>query len=120
MDNRSGEIATVSECIDHCFAFRFWCEDFAQHVDPEDMMCGLDRAFEIVSDATRLYSFLALRKLDDFLGGSNAKPDDLVATSFDLDLSALLGDVGGKLLSTQERREINKGVAHLQGNRVWN
>jgi hypothetical protein len=47
-------------------AFAMWCDDFARHVDPEEMVAGLGRAFELVSDATQLQSFLALRKLDDF------------------------------------------------------
>jgi hypothetical protein len=55
-------------------ASRLQCGDFAKHVDPDDMVAGLDRAFELVSDATRLQSFLALRKLDDFLGGVKPKP----------------------------------------------
>jgi len=110
MAKQSAQIATVCECIDHCFAFAMWCEDFAQHVDPDDMMMGLDRAFEIVSDATRLHSFLALRKLDDFLGGVKPKDDDLVAANFGLDVPAVLGDVGATLLSVDERNNINKGA----------
>jgi hypothetical protein len=69
MDAQSAQIATICECIDHCFAFALWCDDFAQHVDPDDMMMGLDRAFDLMSDATRLQSFLALRKLDDSCAG---------------------------------------------------
>lgn len=113
MDKRSAQIATVCECIDHCFSFTLWCEDFAQHVDPEDMMAGQDRAFELVSDATRLQSFLALRKLDDFFGGVRPKPGDLTASDFGIDVKSVLGDVGEKFLTKDEREMINKGVAHL-------
>jgi hypothetical protein len=113
MDDRSAQIATICECIDHCFAYAMWCDDFAQHVDPEDMVAGLDRAFELVSDATRLQSFLALRKLDDFLGGVKPKPDDLVAANFKIEVPSLLGDVGHSFLSAEERENVNKGVAHL-------
>lgn len=70
MEDRSAQIATVCECIDHCFAFAIWCDVFARTIDPEDMVWGLDRGADLVSDATRLQSFLALRKLDDFLGGA--------------------------------------------------
>jgi hypothetical protein len=77
------------------------------------MTAGLDRAFKLVSDATRLQSFLALRKLDDFLGGVKPKPDDLIAANVGIDVAAVLGDAGNKLLSTEEREMINKGVAHL-------
>jgi hypothetical protein len=90
-----------------------WCDDFAQHVDPDDMMMGLDRAFDLVSDATRLQSFLALRKLDDFFGGVRPMPDDLIAANFGIDVSSVLGDVGEKFLSVDERDNINKGAAHL-------
>ena len=113
MDKRSAQIATICECIDQCFAFALWCDDFAQHVDPDDMVMGLDRAFELVSDSTRLLSFLALRKLDDFLGGVKAKPDDLTAAALNIDVAKVLGDVGDRFLSVEERETINKGVAHL-------
>lgn len=113
MDAQSAQIATVCECIDHCFAFAMWCDDFAQHVDPDDMVMGLDRACELVSDATRLQSFLALRKLDDFLGGVKPKSDDLTAPGLGIDVPGVLGDVGDKFLTQTERDNINKGVAHL-------
>ena len=103
MDKKSAEIATICECIDHCFAFAMWCEDFAKLVDPDDMVAGLDRAFEIVSDSTRLQSFLALRKLDDFLGGVRPKASDLVAANFGIDVPSLLSGVGEKFLSPDER-----------------
>jgi len=54
-----------------------------------------------------------LRKLDDFLGGVKPKPDDLIATDFGIDVPVVLGDVGEKFLTTDERNDINKGVAHL-------
>jgi hypothetical protein len=41
MDAKSAQIATICGCIDHCFAYSIWCEDFAQHVDPDDMVMGL-------------------------------------------------------------------------------
>jgi len=113
MTDQSAQVATICECIDHCFAFTMWCDDFAQHVDSEDMIAGLDRALELVSDATRLQSFLALRKLDDFLGGVKPKPDDLIAGTIGIDAAVVLGNVGSKLLSTEEREMINKGAAHL-------
>jgi hypothetical protein len=112
MDPKAAQVATVCECIDH-FAFAMWCDDFAQHVDPDDMMIGLDRAFDLVSDATRLQSFLALRKLDDFFGGVKPKPDDLIAANFGIDVPSTLGEVGDKFLSVEERDNINKGAAHL-------
>lgn len=90
-----------------------WCDDFAGYVDPEDMVNGLDRAFDLVSDATRLHSFLALRKLDDFFDGVKPRADDLVAASFGIDGRKVLGEVGEKFLSTTERENANKGVAHL-------
>jgi hypothetical protein len=113
MDPKAAQVATVCECIDHCFAFAMWCDDFAQHVDPDDIMMGLDRALDLVSDATRLQSFLALRKLDDFFGGVKPKPDDLIAANFGIDVPSTLGEVGDKFLSVEERDNINKGAAHL-------
>jgi len=113
MEKQAAQIATVCESIDHCFAFALWCDDFAKHVDPDDMVAGLDRAFDVVSDATRLQSFLALRKLDDFLGGVKPKPGDLTAADLAIDVPSVLGDAGNKFLSVGERDNINKGVAHL-------
>jgi hypothetical protein len=113
MDPKSAQIATICGCIDHCFAFALWCDDFVQHVDPDDMMMGLDRAFDLMSDATRLQSFLALRKLDDFLRGTKSKKDDLIAEDLGVDVPTVLGNVGQTLLTADERENVNKGVAHL-------
>lgn len=113
MEERSAQLATICECIDHCFSFTIWCEDFASSVDPEDMVLGLDRGIDLVSDATRLQSFLALRKLDDFLGGVKPKLGDLIASNLGIDVPYVLGEVGEKLLTLAERENINKGVAHL-------
>lgn len=114
MENQAAKIATICGCIDHCFAYAMWCEDFAPYLDPEDMIWGLDRAAELLSDATRLQSFLALRKLDDFFGGVKPKPGDLTAADFGLDVPSVLGDLGTTFLSKEDEREkINKGVAHL-------
>ena len=114
ISSRTAQIGTVCECIDHCFSFSLWCEDFARRVDPEDMTSGLHRAFDVISDATRLKSFLALRKLDAFLGGG-AKPqsDDLTAAKLRVDARSILSDTGATLLSETERTNINKGAAHL-------
>jgi hypothetical protein len=112
VDQKSAQVATICECLDHCFAFSMWCEDFARHVDPDDMVMGLHRAFEVVSDATRLQSLLALRKVDDFLGGAAGQKDDLTAKKFGIDVTKLLG-ADQKFLSKAEREDINKGVAHL-------
>lgn len=113
MDEQSAKITTICECIDHCFAFAIWCTDFARFLDPEDMRAGLDRAAELMADASRLTSFLALRKLDDFLRGTKARADDLIASDFGSDVATVLGDVGANLLSTAKREKINKEAAHL-------
>ncbi|MBK5956744.1 hypothetical protein CCR97_00690 [Rhodoplanes elegans] len=113
MDKRSAQIVTICECIDHCFAFAMWCEDFAPYLDPEEMIWGLDRAADLLSDASRLQSFLALRKLDDFFGGVKPKPGDLTAADFGIETPSLLGEAGKTFLSEDERGRINKGVAHL-------
>ena len=95
MESHSAQIATICECIDHCFAFAKWCEDFAPNLDPEDMVAGLDRSAELVSDASRLMSFLALRKLDDFLRLTKAnKSDDLIGADIGVDVLAVLGKYG--------------------------
>lgn len=112
MDAKAAQIATICECIDHCFSFAMWCEDFAQHVNEEDMISGQDRAFGLVSDATRLQSFLALRKLDDFFGTAK-KPTDLTASGLGIDGATVLAEVGKTFLSTDERTMVNTGVAHL-------
>src|SRR2546430_9973095 len=84
MQQQSAQVATVCECIDECFAYALWCDDFARDVDEEDMIAGLDRGHQVVSDATRLHSFLALRKLDDFLGDKKSKSDDLVVSTLNI------------------------------------
>jgi hypothetical protein len=116
MDKRSAQIATICECIDHCFAFTMWCEDFAKFLDEEDIVAGQDRGAELMADATRLMSFVALRKLDDFLRGAKSKPDDLVAADFGIDVPGVLAGVGETFLIGNEREKINKGVAHLTEN----
>src|SRR6202007_2419758 len=63
-----------------------------------------------------LQSFLALRKLDDFLGGVKPKPGDLIASDFGIDAPGVLGEVGNTFLTKEEREKINKGVAHLTEN----
>jgi hypothetical protein len=113
MDDRSAQIATICECINHCFAFALWCKDFVEFLDPGDMVAGLDRGAEVVSDATRLTSFLSLRKLDDFLRGTKSKAGDLIASDFGIDVPSVLGDVGKTFLTTTERDKINKQAAHL-------
>lgn len=113
MTTQTAQIATICECIDHCFAFTMWCDDFARYIDPEDMFHGQERAEEVVSDATRLHSLLALRKLDEFLSDKKAKNDDLIAKDLGIDLATVLGKIGEKLLTTDDRNNINKGVAHL-------
>jgi hypothetical protein len=113
MDDRTAQIAMICECIDHCFAFSIWCEDFVKFIYPEDMVAGLDRGADLVSDATRLTSFLALRKLDDFLRGTKPKADDLIASDFGIDVPSVLGDIGETFLTTTEREKINKQAAHL-------
>jgi len=113
MANQSAQIATICECIDHCFAFTMWCDDFARYIDPEDRFHGQERAEEVVSDATRLHSFLALRKLDEFFSDKKAKNDDLIAEDLGVDLATVLVRAGEKFLTTEDRNNINKGVAHL-------
>lgn len=90
MNEQSAQITTICECIDHCFAFDIRCADFAEFLDPEEMQAGLDRAAELMADASRLTSFLALRKLDNFLRPSKAKADDLIASDFGVDLATVL------------------------------
>jgi len=113
MDEAAVRIATICECIDHCFSFAVWCDDFARHVGPEDMMMGLAPGHALVSDATRLLSFLAIRKIDDFLRGTRSKPDDLIAADLGIDSGAILSTVGGRFITQEERTNINKGAAHL-------
>lgn len=113
MTEFSSRVWTICGCVDHCFAFALWCDDFAQHVDPEDMTMGLDRAVEVVSDATRLQSFLALRKLDELLTAKKRNKDDLIVVDLGIERAVVLGDIGDNLLSTDERETINKSVAHL-------
>lgn len=112
--SKSGaQIAVVSECINHCFAFDMWCYDFARHANPEDMVMGLHVAFELVSNATRLHSFVALRKLDEFLRAQKSQRDDLIASDLGIDRDVILGGAGKTLLTPTERVSINKSAAHL-------
>jgi hypothetical protein len=113
MNERSAQVKTICECIDHCFASAMWSEDFARHVDIEDMIMGLERAFDVVSDATRLHSLLALRKVDEFLRTAKSQRDDLIAADLGVDVAGVLGDAGNHFLSADERISINKGAAHL-------
>lgn len=113
MKERSAQIAAACQCMDHCFGYAIWCEDFAKHVDPEDMIMGLDRGFDIVSDATRLHSFLALRKMDEFFRGAKRDNDDVIATDLGIKPLPVLGEIGSNFLTTDERTIINKRAAHF-------
>jgi len=113
MNDRSAQIATICGCIDHCFAYFIWCEDFAPNLDPEDMIAGLDQGAELVADATRLTSFIALRKLHVFLRGTKPNADDLIASDFGIDVPSVLGQADVSFLSTSGRDKINKQAAHL-------
>ena len=113
MNKLAAAIATVCECIDQCFAYEIWCEDFAWNVEPEELIGGLDRGHQLVSDATRLLSFLALRKVDDFLRHKVSRPDDLIASSIGIDTQTILKIAGGYFLTPRERTGISKKVAHL-------
>ncbi|MGY3585534.1 hypothetical protein [Bradyrhizobium sp. USDA 4350] len=116
MDKRSAQIATICECIDHRFAFTIWCEDLVKFFDEEDIVGVLDRGAELMAEATRLMSFVALRKLDDFLRGAKSKPDDLVAGDFGIDVPGVLAGVAETFLTRNEHENVNKGVAHLTEN----
>lgn len=107
----TSQIAVICENINHCFAFTLWCKDFASVIG-EDII-HVDVAFDIVSDSTRLHSFLALRKLDDFLGGVRPKPDDLTSDKMGIDKAVVLGTGRATFLIEADRKNINKGVAHL-------
>ncbi|GMG82567.1 hypothetical protein LNKW23_17800 [Paralimibaculum aggregatum] len=113
MDEKAARIATVCECIDHCFAFEVWCRDFAQHEDPDEMVIGLGRGHELVSDATLLLSFLALRRVDEFLRGKRSNADDLIASDIGIDPANVICPKMGSFLTKAERTNINKGAAHL-------
>lgn len=113
IDQRAAQIGTVCEYIDQCFSFTIWCDDFAQHVDPEDILCGLDRGFELMSDATLLYSFISLRRLDDFLKTNRRNRDDLIANDLGIDLQSVFDNQPNDLLTNDERTKVNKQVAHL-------
>lgn len=113
LSKRAAQIATVSECVNQCFAFDMWCYDFARHVDPDDMVLGLHVAFDLLSDVTRLHSFVALRKLDEFFRIRKAQRDDLIAGDLGIDIEAVLGGDGKTFLTPTERADINKGAAHL-------
>lgn len=114
MPSITSKIATICECIDHCFAFTLWCEDFAKVIG-EDAI-HVDVAFDIVSDSTRLHSFLAVRKLDDFLGAVSPKTDDITSDRMGIDTAAILGAGKTTFLIKTDRENINKGVAHLTEN----
>lgn len=110
----TSKIATICECINHCFAFTLWCEDFAKVIGKD--VIHVDEAFDIVSDSTRLHSFLALRKLDDFLGAVRPKPDDITSDRMGVDKVVVLETGKTTFLVETDRENINKGVAHLTEN----
>lgn len=115
LSKRAAQIAIVCECIDQCFSFDMWCYDFARFVDKEDMMAGLHVAFDLMTVTTRLFSFVALRKLDEFLRSTKpqSKSDDLIAGALGVDRDHVMGGAGRRFLTSTEREDINKRAAHL-------
>ncbi len=111
MSERDTQIATICECIDSTFSYFLWCEDFVA-VIAEDIIY-VDKASDVISHATLLHSFLALRKLDDFFGAVPPKIDDLAWDRLGLNKAAILGGARTTLLDKVDRMNINKGVAHM-------
>jgi hypothetical protein len=56
---------------------------------------------------------LALRKLDEFFSAKKSKPDDLISIELGIDSAKILGSAKITFLTSSERNDINKGVAHL-------
>lgn len=67
---------------------------------------------ELITDATRFFSYVSLRKIDDFLRLRRSKPDDLHWTDYGVDRSLVLAHRSA-LLTSEQRALINKAVAHL-------
>lgn len=111
MPEQKFQIATICECVDHSLSFTLWCKDFAPVIG-EDVI-HVSKAFDVISDATRLHSFLALRKLDDFLGAVTPKPDDLTSDKLNLNKGTILGNSRTAFLDPVDRKNISKGVAHM-------
>ncbi|WP_368184894.1 hypothetical protein [Aestuariibius sp. HNIBRBA575] len=61
------------------------------------------------------FSLISLRSLDDFLSNRRPNSDDLIAKDLAIDVGKVLSGAD-RLLSTSERRKINKGMAHLTKN----
>lgn len=104
-------IATICECIEGCFAYFVFCEEFAPLLTEEDRLIGAQQDIDLIAYSTLLMSSISLRKLDDlFLEGG--WKDDLKANQYKIDTKELLG---GKsfLENDTEREQINKCAAHL-------
>ena len=64
-----------------------------------------------ISDATKYFSYISLRKLDDLLV-EEGRPDDLYLEKYGIDRGAILQD-RERLLPKYVRVLINKKIAHL-------
>ena len=102
-------LSSVIAAIDDCSAFRMWQEVWPRLAGGHGLPYG---GPELIADAARFYSYLSLRKIDDFLRLRRSKPDDLHWTDYGVDRSLVLAH-RSTLLTSEQRVLINKAVAHL-------
>jgi hypothetical protein len=101
-----------AERLNLVFSYFFCTLEFEEDDDLTADPAKSDRAWMIqtIQTACLHCTLVALRDLDDFLGGRKTKPDDMRASDFGFSDNL-------SFLSRTERDAINKGIAHttLQG-----
>lgn len=102
-------LIAVLAAIEDCSIYETWRDTLKSNRDLEERF---GHHTEQISDATRLFGYVSIRRLDDFLWIKKGKPSDLNWRDFQIDRGFVLGE-RDCLLTTWQRKLVGKAVAHL-------
>jgi hypothetical protein len=99
----------IAELSNLMLSYYFWITRIKPRCPKDEELL---RAYPAIDNATVESSLLSIRILDDFFGNSKKNPDDVTASDFD-GFAASTG-----FLTKDQRKDINKSVAHLTMTRL--
>lgn len=119
LPSRSEKLDEVRRTVSDCFAYYTWTESVKPSLIQRTSAYFPSVQEQIsIERSTRIFSLLALRRLNEFLSEKVKRvPDDLRWSDLDLDRRAII-EPGDELLTDEERETINKCVSHLTS-RLW-
>ncbi len=110
--NAIGEyLIPVLASVESCRANEYWRKTYGQ-IEGEDALYVYGE-YEIIGDATMLFSLISLRKIDEFLSdGKTRLPSDIRYSDYGICREAVLLD-SNSIISQGVRKKINKHIAHF-------